>query len=229
MAAAALAAATGNHAGNEFSLTQRPFPKRLWQNDFCQRRFCFAYVFPVQIARAKAAHNLKQLDRNQMNFSQLGLLDALERKCQSLGYTEPTPIQKQAIPVVLKGSDLIGCAETGTGKTAAFLLPIIQRLTTVKKPGVRVLILAPTRELAQQTEQAYRQMAPSKGYPCISLIGGAGLRQQLQALRRGATVVVATPGRLGAYQNVWVGVGVRESVRSPNPKGRLGGILETPL
>src|SRR6266576_5276865 len=103
-----------------------------------------------------------------MTFSQLGLAPAQVRSCQSLGYTEPTPIQKQAIPVVLKGSDLIGCAETGTGKTAAFLLPIIQRLTTVKKPGVRVLILAPTRELAQQTEQAYRQMAPSKGYPCVS-------------------------------------------------------------
>ncbi|HEY6120133.1 MAG TPA: DEAD/DEAH box helicase [Pyrinomonadaceae bacterium] len=131
-----------------------------------------------------------------MNFSQLGLHDVLEHKCQSLGYTEPTPIQKAAIPVVLNGSDLIGCAETGTGKTAAFLLPIIQRLTTVKRPGVRVLILAPTRELAQQTEQAYRQLAPVKSFPCVSVIGGAGLRQQLQALRRGVSVVVATPGRL---------------------------------
>lgn len=131
-----------------------------------------------------------------MNFSQLGLHDVLERKCQSLGYTEPTPIQKQAIPVVLSGADLIGCAETGTGKTAAFLLPIIQRLTTVKRPGVRVLILAPTRELAQQTEEAYRQLTPVKSLSCVSVIGGAGLRQQIQALRRSPSVVVATPGRL---------------------------------
>jgi len=131
-----------------------------------------------------------------MNFSSLGLNDALTRKCQSLGYIEPTPIQKQAIPVILSGSDLIGCAETGTGKTAAFLLPIIQRLDKVKRPGVQVLILAPTRELALQTEQAYRQLTLAKSHSCVSLIGGAGLRQQLQALRRGASVVVATPGRL---------------------------------
>ncbi|HZE71675.1 MAG TPA: DEAD/DEAH box helicase [Pyrinomonadaceae bacterium] len=131
-----------------------------------------------------------------MNFSQLGLNNVLAHKCQSLGYIEPTPIQKQAIPVVLNGSDLIGCAETGTGKTAAFLLPIIQRLTTAKRPGVRVLILAPTRELALQTEQAYLQLAPKKGPACVSLIGGAAMRRQLDALHRGASVVVATPGRL---------------------------------
>jgi ATP-dependent RNA helicase RhlE len=131
-----------------------------------------------------------------MNFSQLGVDTALARRCESLGYIEPTPIQKQAIPVILKGSDLIGCAETGTGKTAAFLLPIIQRMAAAARPGVRVLILAPTRELASQTEDFYRQLAPKKGYDCVRLIGGAGLRQQCEALRRGVAVVVATPGRL---------------------------------
>ena len=83
-----------------------------------------------------------------MSFTTLGLHTALARRCESLGYTEPTPIQKGVIPSILGGSDLIGCAETGTGKTAAFLLPIIQRIAETPGAGVRVLILAPTRELA---------------------------------------------------------------------------------
>src|ERR671915_2498408 len=108
-----------------------------------------------------------------MNFSELGLVPALARVCQSLGYTEPTPIQKQAIPVVLTGSDLIGCAETGTGKTAAFLLPTIQRMAETPRPGVRVLVLAPTRELASQIVDSYRQLAPKGSPRCVSVIGGA--------------------------------------------------------
>jgi ATP-dependent RNA helicase RhlE len=131
-----------------------------------------------------------------MDFSQLGLQPALVSACESLGYTEPTPIQKQAIPVILSGSDLIGCAETGTGKTAAFLLPIIQRMEATPRPGVRVLILAPTRELASQIEESYRQLAPRKSPRCVCLIGGASMSRQSESLRRGVGVVVATPGRL---------------------------------
>ncbi|HEX8474170.1 MAG TPA: DEAD/DEAH box helicase [Pyrinomonadaceae bacterium] len=132
-----------------------------------------------------------------MNFSQMGLQPALVRVCESLGYNEPTPIQTQAIPVVLDGSDLIGCAETGTGKTAAFLLPIIQRLSERARPGIRVLILAPTRELATQIEASYRSLAPKKNAPrCITIIGGAGMNRQSDALRRGVSIVIATPGRL---------------------------------
>lgn len=131
-----------------------------------------------------------------MNFSTLGLNEVLAHKCQSLEYNEPTPIQTQAIPVVLSGSDLIGCAETGTGKTAAFLLPIIQRISSTTRPGVRVLILAPTRELALQIEESYRQLAPKSSPKCVTLIGGTGFRQQAEGLRRGAQVIVATPGRL---------------------------------
>jgi ATP-dependent RNA helicase RhlE len=130
-----------------------------------------------------------------MKFSDLGLNNALVSKCQSLNFTEPTPIQKQAVPIIINGSDLIGCAETGTGKTAAFLLPIIQRLTRSVKPGVRVLIIAPTRELVLQIEDTYRQFA-SKEFPCVSLIGGANMQRQCDALRRGVSVVIATPGRL---------------------------------
>ncbi|MEP6706126.1 MAG: DEAD/DEAH box helicase [Pyrinomonadaceae bacterium] len=141
-----------------------------------------------------------------MNFSQLGLAPAQVRSCESLGYTEPTPIQKQAIPVVLSGEDLIGCAETGTGKTAAFLLPIIQRITASEgggtkgkasaRPGVRVLVLAPTRELAAQIEMNYRELNPVKSNRSVILIGGANIRTQISELHRRPTVVIATPGRL---------------------------------
>ena len=107
-----------------------------------------------------------------MNFSQLGLAPAQLRACESLGYTEPTPIQIQAIPIVLSGADLIGCAETGTGKTAAFLLPIIQRISERQRPGVRVLVLAPTRELALQIEQNYRELNSTKANRSVTVIGG---------------------------------------------------------
>ncbi len=131
-----------------------------------------------------------------MNFSELGLAPAQVRICESLGYTEPTPIQQKAIPVVLRGEDLIGCAETGTGKTAAFFLPIIQRLTETSKPGVRVLVLAPTRELALQIEQMYIELNPVKRNRCVAIIGGASANRQVDGLRKHPSVVIATPGRL---------------------------------
>ena len=131
-----------------------------------------------------------------MTFTELELKPELVRTCDLLGYTEPTPIQREAIPIVLSGSDLIGCAETGTGKTAAFLLPIIQRLLEKPRPGTRVLVIAPTRELALQIEASYRQLAPKKSPRCVTVIGGAGMHGQREALRRGASVLIATPGRL---------------------------------
>lgn len=131
-----------------------------------------------------------------MIFTELELKPELARICATLGYTEPTPIQREAIPIVLSGSDLIGCAETGTGKTAAFLLPIIQRLMERPLPGTRVLIIAPTRELALQIEASYAQLAPKKSPRCVAVIGGASMHQQREALRRGASVLIATPGRL---------------------------------
>ncbi|HJQ35152.1 MAG TPA: DEAD/DEAH box helicase [Pyrinomonadaceae bacterium] len=131
-----------------------------------------------------------------MEFSQLGLRPALVRRCESLGYEEPTAIQKRAIPVVLTGADLIGCAETGTGKTAAFLLPALQRMSETPRPGVRLLVLAPTRELVTQIDESYKQLAPKGSPKCAAVIGGASMNRQTEALRRGAGVVVATPGRL---------------------------------
>lgn len=130
-----------------------------------------------------------------MTFNELGLQPFLTERCERLGYTEPTPIQKQAIPLVLEGKNVIATAETGTGKTAAFLLPIIQNLGIKQKKGTTVLVLSPTRELANQTDAACRQFAP-KHIRCASIIGGAGYKNQIEAIRRGANIIVATPGRL---------------------------------
>jgi len=131
-----------------------------------------------------------------MDFSQLGLAPAQLSACKSLGYNEPTPIQRQAIPVILSGRDVIGCAETGTGKTAAFLLPIIQKISERSRPGLRVLVLAPTRELALQIQKNYGELNRVKGNASVIAIGGANIRTQISELRRGASVLIATPGRL---------------------------------
>lgn len=130
-----------------------------------------------------------------MNFKDLGLQPALWQRCEQLGFEEPTPVQAQAIPVILDGRDVIATAETGTGKTAAFLLPILQRLNETRSKGTTVLVLSPTRELANQTDAACREFA-QKNIRCASIIGGAGYRNQLDAIKRGANIIVATPGRL---------------------------------
>jgi ATP-dependent RNA helicase RhlE len=130
-----------------------------------------------------------------MDFITLGLQSALANTCKSLGYTEPTPIQKRAIPELLKGSDIIAIAETGTGKTAAFLLPILHKLFEDKQKGITALVLAPTRELALQTEAAFRDLS-SKKFRCVTLIGGASIRRQEDTIRKGVSLIVATPGRL---------------------------------
>jgi ATP-dependent RNA helicase RhlE len=131
-----------------------------------------------------------------MNFSQLGLTMAQTRACESLGYKTPTPIQTKAIPIILDGQDLIGCAETGTGKTAAFLLPIIQKLSEKSQPGVRALVLAPTRELALQIQKNYTELNSVKSHRSVIVMGGTNIKSQITELRRGASVVIATPGRL---------------------------------
>jgi ATP-dependent RNA helicase RhlE len=133
-----------------------------------------------------------------MSFKDLGLHPAIVGRCESLGFTEPTPVQKQAIPIVLQGGDLIATAETGTGKTAAFLLPILQRLGSEPARETTVLILSPTRELANQTDAACREFAP-KNVRCTAIIGGAGYKAQMDALRRRPNILIATPGRLIDY------------------------------
>jgi ATP-dependent RNA helicase RhlE len=114
-----------------------------------------------------------------------------------MGYTRPTPIQAEAIPVILAGRDLIGCASTGTGKTAAFLLPILQRLHGGTARGkLRALILEPTRELALQIDEQALALGYHVGLTAVAVVGGVEMRTQERALRAGAEIVVATPGRL---------------------------------
>ena len=127
-------------------------------------------------------------------FTKLGLCDALAYAVQEMGYVTPTPIQLQAIPVVLKGGDVIGSAQTGTGKTAAFALPIIQRLAGHGK--LRCLILEPTRELALQVEEAFQKFAKFTDLRVTIVYGGVGYGKQTDDLRRGMDILAATPGRL---------------------------------
>jgi len=133
-------------------------------------------------------------------FADLGLSEAFVRAVTDLGYTAPTPIQQQAIPLVLAGRDLMAGAQTGTGKTAAFVLPILQRLTAAPAPRTprapRVLILAPTRELAAQVEESVRDYGRHTRAQCVAVFGGVSINPQISALKAGVEIVVATPGRL---------------------------------
>jgi ATP-dependent RNA helicase RhlE len=139
---------------------------------------------------------IEEEEEAEINFSDLGLTPSIAANCEALGYVEPTPIQEEAIPVVLSGADLIGCASTGTGKTAAFLLPLLQMLQASKGAGVRVLVLAPTRELAGQIADNLRELDPKKLVRATTVIGGESMNKQVNGLRSGARVVIATPGRL---------------------------------
>jgi len=133
-----------------------------------------------------------------MKFKDLGLTEELVGKCEALGFEQATPIQEKSIPLSLAGGDVVGLAETGSGKTAAFLLPTLQKMMKTPRPGVKLLVLAPTRELVTQIEAAYREFAP-KNMPCVSLIGGANINKQTEALKRGMSAIIATPGRLNDH------------------------------
>ncbi len=131
-----------------------------------------------------------------MPFRALGLGPNLFKAIQEAGYTEPTPIQAAAIPQVLAGHDLIGIAQTGTGKTAAFTLPILSKMEAVVRRGTRTLVLAPTRELVVQIDENVRAYARYLPLRVATVFGGVGERPQIQALRSGVDIVIATPGRL---------------------------------
>jgi ATP-dependent RNA helicase RhlE len=135
-----------------------------------------------------------------MTFKELNLIEPLQRALAEEGYTIPTPIQAEAIPVLLKGIDLLGCAQTGTGKTAAFALPILQLLTENKsfdkKRKIRSLIVTPTRELAIQIEESFNAYGRYTSINCTVIFGGVGQQPQVDALRKGVDILVATPGRL---------------------------------
>ena len=133
-------------------------------------------------------------------FEDLGLSDTLLRALADEGYTTPTPIQAQSIPALLEGKDLLGIAQTGTGKTAAFALPILHRQAANKRPptprGCRALVLAPTRELALQIGESFKAYGKQQRVTVAVIIGGVGHAGQVRAMSRGVDVLVATPGRL---------------------------------
>jgi len=139
-----------------------------------------------------------------MTFTQLHLAQPILRAIEEEGYTEPTPIQAEAIPAVLDGHDLMAAAQTGTGKTAAFILPILQKLFTHKREGkrkVRALVLTPTRELTAQVHASLKTYGRHMGIRSVEIYGGVNIYPQTKALRSGADVVVATPGRLLDHLN----------------------------
>lgn len=135
-----------------------------------------------------------------MQFQSLNLIEPILKALKEEGYTTPTPIQAQAIPIVLKGTDLLGCAQTGTGKTAAFAIPIIQLLSTVhtneKKRKIRSLIVTPTRELAIQIGESFNAYGRHTGLKNTVIFGGVGQGAQTNALQQGVDILIATPGRL---------------------------------
>ncbi|WP_458724856.1 DEAD/DEAH box helicase [Pseudomonas mandelii] len=135
-----------------------------------------------------------------MTFAPLGLIEPLLRSLETLGYQTPTPVQAQAIPAVLAGRDLMAAAQTGTGKTAGFALPLLQLLAMegpkVASNSVRALILVPTRELAEQVHEAVRQYAENLPLSTYAVYGGVSINPQMMKLRKGVDVLVATPGRL---------------------------------
>ncbi|MEB6588430.1 MULTISPECIES: DEAD/DEAH box helicase [Pseudomonas] len=135
-----------------------------------------------------------------MNFAKLGLIEPLLRTLQQLDYTTPTPVQAKAIPAVLAGRDLMAAAQTGTGKTAGFALPVLQRLALegekVASNSIRALVLVPTRELAEQVHNNVREYAENLPLSTYAVYGGVSINPQMMRLRRGVDVLVATPGRL---------------------------------
>jgi ATP-dependent RNA helicase RhlE len=134
-----------------------------------------------------------------MTFHDLNLIAPLLESLSKQGYTEPTPIQEKAIPVLLQGKDIFGCAQTGTGKTAAFALPILQLLTAKQQQGprsIKALILAPTRELALQISESFTQYGSGLRLKHTVVFGGVSQHSQVNALRNGIDILIATPGRL---------------------------------
>jgi len=135
------------------------------------------------------------------NFSELSISPYLKERISSTGFSVPTPVQAAAIPPALEGKDVLATAQTGTGKTLAFLIPVIERLLQRNKPGIAALVLVPTRELAMQVLDQYNALRGKQLAAAALVVGGLAEGQQLRAIRNGANVIVATPGRLEDYMD----------------------------
>jgi ATP-dependent RNA helicase RhlE len=136
-----------------------------------------------------------------LSFKELNLIEPIQKALKTEGYSEPTPIQEKAIPQLLKGKDLLGCAQTGTGKTAAFAIPILQGIHGEKQSNkgnrqIKALVVAPTRELAIQIAESFRSYGKNLGLKTLVIYGGVGQNPQTKELRQGVDILVATPGRL---------------------------------
>ena len=131
-----------------------------------------------------------------MSFDLLKINPHIRENIRTLGFEVPTPIQRKAIPAILEGHDVIGLAQTGTGKTAAFAIPILQRLMNGPRRQLRILIIGPTRELAEQTFQALNNLGAHTNLHCVTIYGGVSMKPQVAGLQRGAEVAIACPGRL---------------------------------
>lgn len=162
-------------------------------------RLCFSPLANLPLIQPPTMYFLFTLF-SQMSFTSLGLIEPLLKALHTEGYTTPTPIQEKAIPIVLSGRDLLACAQTGTGKTAAFSLPILQLLHESKEPTqpghIRALILTPTRELAIQIEESLHAYGRNTNLRSLVIFGGVSEKPQIDALRRRTDILVATPGRL---------------------------------
>jgi len=131
-----------------------------------------------------------------MDFKSFNLNPRVTAGVEAAGFTEPTPIQAQSIPMIMQHRDVMGLAQTGTGKTAAFALPILHQLMKGKRGSVRALVVAPTRELAEQIHEAFNQLGKESGLRSVTVYGGVGMNPQVTKLKRGVEIVVACPGRL---------------------------------
>ncbi|WP_312159046.1 DEAD/DEAH box helicase [Oscillibacter sp.] len=140
-------------------------------------------------------------EENDMTFKELNLAAPILKAVERQGYTTPTPIQQKAIPLLLQKKDLIGCAQTGTGKTAAFALPILQNLALERRKGIKALILTPTRELAIQIQENFDEYGANLRLHCAVIFGGVSQVPQIERLRRGVDILIATPGRLCDLMN----------------------------
>lgn len=140
-----------------------------------------------------------------MTFREIGLSEQVLEGLDAMGFSQPTPVQEKTMPAILEGNDIIACAQTGTGKTAAFLLPVINRIITQNMPGISTLVIAPTRELALQIDQQMEGLSYFTGLSSIAIYGGGdgmGFDQQKKALTGGTDIVIATPGKLISHLNL---------------------------
>src|SRR2546429_5348153 len=156
-------------------------------------------------------------------FSEMLISPYVKERLHAARFTTPTPVQAAAIPQALEGKDVLATAQTGTGKTLAFLIPVIEKLLKDKTPGIAALVLVPTRELAMQVVDQFNKLRGNQLLPAALVVGGLSEGGQLQAIRKGARLVVATPGRLAGYLARRLFRFNTPSILLPDEPGRLPG------